>query len=115
MITKLVRRYYCEHCRKGGMTRAMARHEVTCVRNPERVCRMCQDYSLEQVPLVRLLEAAAEGLGELRETTQCPACVLAAWIQFHKQNPPDPEEFEYYAYKAGMKEFLEDLTPTFHQ
>ncbi len=113
MITKTVRRYYCEHCKKGGQTKAMAKHELSCLKNPQRVCSMCRTYELEQVPIPVLMAAAAESLGDLREATRCPACVLATWMRFTKANPA--EDQDYYDYKAGAREFMESLIPvSFH-
>jgi len=41
-ITKKV--YYCEHCRKNGLSSYhMVRHEKHCTKYPRRECRVCVD------------------------------------------------------------------------
>lgn len=106
MITKKVKRYYCEHpgCKKsGGAAWAMRYHEARCTANPNRVCGMCEmcDGGTETLQeLIAVLpepvgwgecdgdptgelykgwhRQAAEGLKRLQELTECPACILAA-------------------------------------
>lgn len=110
MITKLVKRYYCEHCRKGGMTKAIAKHEDSCIRNPARICATCLEFAHTglgpQVPMPDLLEAAKEasscGLGALKDLTECPTCILSALVQHRKSNPRD--EWVEFDYKAEMGE-----------
>lgn len=47
MKTKLVKRYWCDHCNKAGLQAGgMRRHEQHCTMNPARSCRVC---SLKQV------------------------------------------------------------------
>lgn len=42
MKTKLVKRYWCDHCNKAGLqARSMAVHEKHCTLNPDRDCRVC--------------------------------------------------------------------------
>ena len=42
MRQKLVKRYYCDHCSKGGLKKpSMRMHEQGCTRNPNRVCYLC--------------------------------------------------------------------------
>lgn len=80
-------RYYCDHCGKGGCGKgAMAKHERSCVRNPERLCRMCAHGLLPQRPIATLIEAAHS----------IPACMLAEVIQAHLQRySPHDEDAQY--------------------
>lgn len=102
MTIKLVKRYYCDHCRKGGMTKAIADHERACIKNPERICPICEEFSFEQVPMPELLAAAAESLKDLQALTDCPACTLAALAQRRISNPE--EDWKEFDYKEEMLE-----------
>jgi len=58
VITKLRKRYYCEHCGKGGGSAGhMRRHERTCTANPDRECEMCQHTELghHEIPMAELV------------------------------------------------------------
>ena len=93
MRKKKVWRYYCDFCRKGGCGGgSMKRHEGSCCRNPDRVCRMCQLAKGEQKPLPELIEALGngtpQGVERLRSAAEgCPVCMLAAIIQSKLQRP----------------------------
>lgn len=101
MITKTVKRYWCEFCRKsGGSAGHMRRHEERCTSNPNRVCGMCKliGTTEEHAPLseliayfppvpdletrvyddqyIRAVEAAMPIVRE--KSGDCPACILAA-------------------------------------
>lgn len=93
MRERIVKRFYCEHCKKAGLSRFhMAKHEMGCTGNPDRVCRMC-DYANGKGANVPDMIAAIEagGMKALREVAgDCPACILAAIRQFPW--PPYPEE-----------------------
>lgn len=105
MITKTVKRYYCEHCGKGGQTKAIADHEKSCFQNPERVCRLCVQHSLPQPPMPELIKAAMDhGLDGLRALTDCPACITAAVIQVKSEEQAPCLRFDY---KAEIKSFME--------
>ena len=42
MIIKTKKVYYCEYCKKHGLSAgAMGLHEKHCTANPDRICRMC--------------------------------------------------------------------------
>lgn len=91
--------YYCDHCRKHGLSRvAMEKHERVCTLNPERICRWRIDGHSDGskviaiVPLATELAARAaatergmlaqEDIAWLRdEVDGCPACMLAALRQ----------------------------------
>lgn len=99
MKRKQVWRYYCDFCGKGGCSGGhMKRHEGSCCRNPNRVCRMCIYAKIgdEQKPMPELIEAlgngSAQGVERLRSAAQgCPVCMLAAIIQSKLQRPYDTE------------------------
>jgi len=81
--TKLVKRHYCDHCKKGGQSKyCMARHERTCVWNPQRACVFC---SKPETTVAELIEALNDGLPALEQkAAMCPACMLAAIVQSRK-------------------------------
>lgn len=110
MITKLVKRYYCEHCGKGGQTKAIANHEESCIKNPERKCWACKEFGLEQLPMPELRKAFQDGgTYAVGEITICPACKLAALMQERKANPSAwDDEDEYFDYKAEMSEMYKE-------
>ena len=105
MITKKVKRFYCEHpgCKKsGGAAWSMRYHEARCTANPNRACSMCELCGYDVWESLDALKAvlpdghewgransgsrdkgnerrmAIEGLNKLRKMTNCPACILAA-------------------------------------
>jgi len=100
MTTKLVKRYYCDHCRKGGMTKAIADHEKTCIKNPERECFACKEFGFTQIHMALLLSAAEGGVDAVKDMTPCPACTLAALSQFKKAHPES--EWQEFDYKEAM-------------
>jgi hypothetical protein len=102
MKTKLVNRYYCDHCNKGGCSAShMRRHEKRCTLNPSRECGVCKYVGREQPAAESLASAIVEDIREheLRIASWeihdavvervlvprldaaaggCPACMLAA-------------------------------------
>ncbi len=110
MRTKKVNRYYCDFCKKaGGSAGHMKRHESSCTKNPNRVCRVCGLMEVEQATMKTLLAALPKrsdfppdeedelgfttlclgfidaintALPSLREAaSECPACIMAALRQ----------------------------------
>jgi hypothetical protein len=88
--------YYCDHCKKHGLSRpAMEKHERVCTMNPDRVCRWTidateghADFSLRDVivELQRRAPLEQEDIDWLRSTVTdtdegCPVCMLAALRQ----------------------------------
>jgi hypothetical protein len=87
MKSKIVTRYYCDHCGKGMMVKsAMMRHENRCVHNSNRHCGHCRIAELEQKPISDLLSAIVDGgLEKLREVSgSCPSCMLSAVIKWNR-------------------------------
>lgn len=97
----------------------MARHEASCIRNPDRSCFTCAEYELEPLPLTELIKIAAripfknteEDLKELDKAANgCPACMLAAIIQSSKVSESEwdaPEDrrwvkFDYKKAQASL-------------
>lgn len=117
MRTKRVLRHYCEHCSKGGFRKPeMARHEQSCVHNPERICWACQEFELDPEPLEKLIALADvlthdhQDLTALDKAAQgCPACMLAAIVQsrdrFRADKFHSKEDIVYVAfnYKERMQ------------
>ena len=102
MRQKMMMRYWCDHCNKpGGSSHAMKKHELICTKNPERHCGMCSLMENVQKPMSELVaimqepaklltdtlchgydNAMREAMVKLRqETSNCPACILAALRQ----------------------------------
>lgn len=93
MKQKLVWRFWCEHCHKGGCGKwQMERHEKHCTLNPNRECRMCGDRGRDYAQLAQELSKysrnysfdedhcsiSKKGVDWLRkELDGCPACMLA--------------------------------------
>lgn len=85
MTKKQVWRYFCDHCKKGGLSAGhMKNHEKHCTANPERICRMHKYFEEPQVPMsdmltalrVRPIEMAMNRLRHI--TNDCPMCILSA-------------------------------------
>jgi hypothetical protein len=116
MRTKKVNRYYCDHCRKGGLSKHhMAKHELGCCRNPDRKCGMCRVAEIEQKPLSELISALREtGIDDVRKLTDCPACIMAAILQSGIQKPyageEDPGIWIEFDFKKERTRFFEDHT-----
>lgn len=104
MKEALRKRYWCDHCKKGGCSRYhMAIHERGCTLNPNRRCGVCSAMELEPAPLIALVAYVTlkaqwyagpddeskypgflgdEHLKPLRElAANCPVCMLAALRQ----------------------------------
>lgn len=86
-------RFYCEFCPKAGMSGGhMARHEASCTRNPNRVCRMCALVGESARPMPELIAALREGGVEaVRKASEvgCPVCILAAILCDRKERGVD--------------------------
>ena len=86
MRVKQVNRYYCDFCRKHGLSRhAMAGHELKCTLNPERECRWGGKHVPDTKRWAGVMGSSPltpEAVQWLRgETGGCPACMLAALRQ----------------------------------
>ena len=103
MRSKMMRRYYCEFCGKGGMSsHHMVKHEKHCTMNPDRKCRMCAfidnaspntrefiarvpvpEYDKEVGSFLWVLINRAEIAAAISKilVDSCPACSLAVLRQ----------------------------------
>lgn len=106
MREKTVKRYYCDHCSKGGFRKPdMLSHEMTCTKNPKRGCYLCDvpsstfDYVRIAAEMIRRDDVTFAGEGDREredafETKSkdaitwlygkvdgCPACVLSVLRQ----------------------------------
>lgn len=118
-------RYYCEYCKKSsGSAFHMAKHEKSCVSNPDRSCGFCDimgepndleklkaiaKSSIDKINALPIKEfsdiAARDEIASktveliIKESGGCPACTLAAINQ---------NEDSYYLefdYKKAKEEF----------
>ncbi len=93
MNRKRAWRYYCDFCKKGGASGShMKRHEGSCCKNPDRVCRMCAAAKLGPHRMQEMIAALGkgnkQGIDALRQVAEgCPACMLAAIMQSGIQRP----------------------------
>lgn len=111
MKTKTVKRYYCDHCGKGGMrSDCIARHERVCFRNPMRGCLTCDGPdALNPRPVAGLVTILRE-TGDAQKTKAaadgCPSCVMAAILQLRpKGKGIDRDEWIDFNYKAELEEY----------
>ncbi len=103
MLTKTKKVYYCEFCKKKGLSAgAIKEHEKHCTGNIKRQCRMCgntPDYEdevkkyTERIKTEILQENANEKLNTTKDDIRdgidtCPACTLTILRQLSKILPP---------------------------
>lgn len=110
MRVKKVNRYWCDHCKRAGLSALhMRKHERSCTLNPARECRMCEIAGGEHTPIAELIAllpdaapvrmlmtdhddyweaqrqfavALKAALPALRTAAgDCPACIMAALRQ----------------------------------
>lgn len=107
MKTKKVNRYYCDHCRKGLCHKpSMVNHEAICFRNPVRCCIMCGAPQESGYPSptdvaanVAILERFGGDAQKLLVEIDCPACTLAAILQYSTKHKLDAEDYIHFDYK----------------
>lgn len=110
MRSKQVWRHYCDHCKRGMLSRpAMVKHEAHCTSNPNRTCRMCAHAQLVQratCELVAILND--EGVDAcLEAAAHCPACVFTAIRQVRKLERPTPENWIDFDFAKHRDAFFE--------
>lgn len=124
MKTKTVKRYYCDHCGKGGQSSyCITRHESTCIRNPLRACPACSEQHVSGALLpttetveTLITEFRAGGIAALRgKANGCPACMLAAIVQSRpRKSRPSDEDYDWvdFDYKKEMQEWNKERLPS---
>jgi len=134
MTIKDVKQYKCDYCQKKGYSAGhMRKHERGCTLNPERECRVCKldvvdtdqrpinelRAGLPDVEQYRIEDTYGDGyhysemmtvdankaLKELRELTDCPACIMAA---FRQAGIPIPLVTDF-KYKDEMQEIWGEM------
>ena len=128
MKRKMMWRYYCDFCGKGGCgASAMSQHEKRCTLNPNRVCGFHINLKIidePQVPIEELRailgtypgggfedsEEDAKLVDELIDAANgCPACVLAAIRQENATRKPADEIFPFaFNYKRETERAFAD-------
>lgn len=102
MRSKTVTRYYCDHCNKGMFRKPqMERHEAICFKNANRRCAFCDNNSM--IPTSPETLAECKGLDEMKQHTECPACLTAGIIAWRAKRPT--EDWFEWDYVAEKKEF----------
>lgn len=111
--------FYCDYCRRHRLVRrSIEDHEPRCIYNPERSC----GWSLYGAahPTVSVGELAAEivekGVDWLdwlrKETSGCPACMLAAVAQARRRVRDEPHHEGWsdcdFDYDVEVKRFREE-------
>lgn len=90
MVTKTKKVYYCDHCKRHGLSRyAMEQHELRCTMNPVRECRWNTPRDHVRFSAEELVTAMRERSPLKKddidwlhdEVDGCPACMLAALRQ----------------------------------
>jgi len=126
MRERMVRRYYCDHCGKGGCSKGhMARHERGCTLNRNRVCGLCAHVGLNQKSADELVDAFrgcgdddAQRLASLRDAAEgCPACILTALrILFPPVKNMDAEDLQFsppwpdFDFKKELADFWREVS-----
>lgn len=117
MITKTVKRYFCEHCGKGGMRKdCIERHETICFRNPARLCIVCSPHydAPHPVDMAALKAAFDEAYvdGVRFAAGGCPACVMAAILQSRPRTPISSDDWVEFDYKKELTDYLSERNQT---
>ena len=132
MRTKKLNTYWCEFCRKHGLSAShIAKHEKHCTGNPNRKCRMCDAAGLTQKPMAELVACLptwyredwidpvvqplterqiVAGMKDLIELADgCPACILAAMRQ--RRIPHYAADWDF---REAAKSFWSDVVVERH-
>lgn len=112
--------YYCDHCKKHGLSRpAMENHERKCVRNPVRVCFWGSEHRLYAAPLAAEVRKRAplteediawlhdELYDEANMPEACPACMLAVLLQSGVEYHYNDHGGFLWRYEDAVKAFRE--------
>ena len=111
MIIKTKKVYYCEFCKKHGLSAGcMSTHEKHCTANPNRMCRMCNrtesiqplidKFKKQQIDCDR--QVKIEDI--MNSVENCPACALTI-IRGIKSNRWEIIDFDF---KKELEEWWAD-------
>lgn len=125
MKTKLVKRYYCDFCKKANCSSASIRkHENGCTNNPDRVCGFCRIAGGKQKTIAELIHAIGMDRAEFDRLNpnypidewdrlepehlfaacnRCPACSLAAIRQ------SGSHDFVKFDFRDEVKSFFDEI------
>lgn len=114
--------YYCDYCNKHYFSKYWAQqHEMHCTANPNRECKMC-DLNGSHNIIPELLDKFYEHVKEkgtlplfttiVKETDNCPNCILTILRQFNKDPRfanihEEHDDFGYarWSYSEELKAF----------
>lgn len=83
------------------MTKAIAKHEESCCRNPNRVCWMCEEFGFAPATVEELKRRMEEeGRCNYGDVTECPSCMLALILQ----TPDWDHEDDRFSYREAVRE-----------
>lgn len=135
MLTKTKKVYYCEFCKKHGLSAgSMATHEKHCTANPDRICRLCGETNIRKI--IEELKTKIEtkkihgdidgfsfmavvrkpALSEFEQ--ECPICTLAIlrctglnmpWFEIKYDYSKKMEEWWMNANEAEKKAEYQDM------
>ena len=126
MLEKLKKVYYCEYCKRHGMSKyAIEKHELRCTLNPRRECRWCWDSlsgreRLERqqslLPNPLLAHLGKHVLSDFRLRREdidwvhdlvdgCPACMLAILRQSNIQYAHDAQGITLFDYDEAVEQW----------
>lgn len=103
--------YHCDYCKQYRLRKwAMEQHEYHCLRNPARVCKICQCGPTDNDPSwVRAEnESASDFLARIWIVqVECPLCMLAILIQSNTTGVEADWDYET-EYKIYREEQIAD-------
>jgi hypothetical protein len=100
--------YYCEFCKKHGLTSYhIKEHEKHCTANPNRECGVCGAKGLNPEFKIEEIERKYDKVrGVIVNRDDCPACALA-FIRQNKTNGFTKNK-DNWSFPEAMKEYWED-------
>lgn len=111
MKSRKVTIYSCDFCKKKlQRVKAMEKHELACIHNPDRCCEFCEFHKQRSDDVLhrrtlRTLIVVLQSLGIDRlkaEANCCPGCILAAIVQSRKQQRDTSDDLYNVDFKEGF-------------